>query len=730
MDSKFTNQPSNIARHRVSLHGVMTLVLSIAVLCFATGARAADETANTLKDIHFSSLGGNRVQIELVLENPVAKPSSFTIDNPARIALDFPDTASALKRKTENIDIGAARSITAVEARGRTRVVLNLVKLVPFDMQVKDNSVFITLEGESATAAASTASPFMLTPEAKASAMAKAGATAVDRLEGIDFRRGTQGEGRVVVNLTDPDAAIDMHQEGDKIVVDFFNTAIADKLVKRYDVVDFATPVHTIDLFRNDGSVRMVIDANGPYEHLAYQTKEAFTVEVKPVTKKEQETAKKEEFGYTGKKLSLNFQNIEVRAALQLIADFTDLNMVTSDSVNGNLTLRLQNVPWDQALDIILKTKGLAMRKMGNVILVAPAAEIASHEKQELESKKQIQELAPLHSELVQVNYAKAADITKIIKAKGNSLMSERGNVTIDERTNTLLIQDTDDKLVEIRKLIAKLDVPVRQVLIESRIVIANNDFNRDLGVRLGMTDVRNHGSTGVIATTGSAAGTDTMVNSAITNVQTNGTPYPVSLPSQPNRFNVDLPAVESNAASIGLAILGPNYLLDLELSALQAEGRGEVVSSPRVITANQREALIEQGVEIPYQQATSSGATSVSFKKATLSLKVTPQITPDDRIIMDLNVTKDSVGAVFLGVPSINTREISTQVLVDNGQTVVLGGVFEQTHTDSTTKVPLLGDLPILGHLFKQSSNVNNKEELLVFITPKILKEGLSLNQ
>ena len=732
MDSECNKQPSSVAYQRAWYKEAALLVLSIAVLCFSIPARAADDLSNTLKDIHVSSLGGSRVQIDLVLDKPLPeKPSSFTIDNPARIALDFPATGSALKKKTETINIGAARSITAVQGRGRTRVVLDLVKLVPFDMQVKDNHVFITLGSSAGSATTATpASPFSLTPEAKASAMAKPGESTADELKGMDFRRGTEGDGRIMVTLTNPNTAIDMHQEGDKIIVDFLNSSAPDKLIKRYDVTDFATPVKTVDLFRNNSTIRMVIDAKGPYEHLAYQTKDAFTVEVKPVTKKQEETAKKEEFGYTGKKLSLNFQNIEVRAALQIIADFTNLNMVTSDSVTGNLTLRLQSVPWDQALDIILKTKGLAMRKMGNVILVAPAAEIAAHEKQELESKKQIQQLAPLHSELIQVNYAKAADITKILKAKGNSVMSERGNVTIDERTNTLLVQDTDDKLVEIRKLISKLDVPVRQVLIESRIVIANNDFSRDLGVRLGTTYTRKNGNNGVITTTGSSAGTDTIVNSAASNIQTTGTPFPVTLPTQANRFNVDLPSLASNAAGIGFAILGSDYLLDLELSALQAEGRGEVVSSPRVITANQREALIEQGVEIPYQQATSSGATSVSFKKATLSLKVTPQITPDDRIIMDLNVTKDSVGAVFLGVPSINTREISTQVLVDNGQTVVLGGVFEQTKTNSVTKVPLLGDIPLLGHLFKQNSNVNNKEELLIFITPKILKEGLTVNQ
>lgn len=706
------------------LRGLCVWVMALTVTLMTGAALAAEqELPNKLEDISFSAMPGDRVQIEMVLANQPDKPSSFTIDNPARIALDFPATASALAQKTQEIGVGVARSITAVQARGRTRVVLNLVRLVPFDMQVQGNSVFLTLEGAMADRPEAV-SPFKISPEEKTKTAGEPG----NRLEGIDFRRGVQGEGRVVVTLTDPNAAIDMRQEGDKIVVDFVDTAVPDKLIKHYDVVDFATPVHSIDVFRADSAARMEIDAEGHYEHLAYQTKEAFTVEVKPLTEEEKEEAEKEKFGYTGEKLSLNFQNIEVRAALQLIADFTDLNMVTSDSVGGELTLRLQNVPWDQALDIILKTKGLAMRKSGNVIMVAPAEEIAAHEKQALESQKQIQELTPLRSELIQVNYAKAGDIAELLRAKENSLLSERGNVTIDERTNTLLVQDTGDKLGEIRKLISKLDIPVRQVLIESRIVIANNDFSRDLGVRFGATYARKNGDDGVIATTGSSSGTNTITNSAINNVQNTGNPLPVTMPAQSDRFNVDLPVVGSSAGNIAFAVLGSDYLLDLELSALQAEGRGEVISSPRVITANQREAFIEQGVEVPYQEATSSGATSVSFKKAVLSLQVTPQITPDDRIIMDLGVSKDSVGDVVLGVPSINTREVSTQVLVDNGETVVLGGVFEQTRSNNVTKVPFLGDLPLIGYLFRQNSKVDDKEELLIFITPKILKESLQL--
>lgn len=717
MDGSCDIRPSINGRRGAALRRV--LGASLLALCWlgAPAARAADQGPNTLKAIHFSALGGNRVRIELDLAKPAEKPSSFTVDNPARIALDFPDTVSDVDKKTQTIDIGAAHRITAVESRGRTRVVVDLIKPVPFDVDVKGDKVFVTLSSQAAVA--DTAAPFRLTSTAKASAMAGGGG-AVDQFQGIDFRRGAQGEGRIVVKLSNPDAAIDMRQQEGKIVVDMLNTSIKDDLVKRYDVVDFGTPVQTIDVFRSGSGVRLVIDANRPYEHLAYQTKDAFTIEVKPITKSEQEAKAQQRVGYTGKKLSLNFQNIDIRAALQLIADFTGLNLVTSDSVSGNLTLRLQSVPWDQALDIILKTKGLAMRKMGNVILVAPATEISAHEKQELESRKQIADLVPLHSELIQINYAKATDIAALLKDKSNSLLSKRGSVAIDDRTNTLLVQDTDDKLSEIRKLIDRLDVPVRQVLIESRIVIASNDFSRDLGVRFGATDANATGPAGdkgLFATSASANGANSIVTSGSTS------PIPAA-----GQYNVDLPA-PAGAPSIGLALLSSHYLLDLELSALQAEGRGEVISSPRVITANQRQALIEQGVEIPYQQATSSGATSVSFKNATLSLKVTPQITPDDHIIMDLNVTKDSVGTVFQGVPSINTREITTQVLVDNGQTVVLGGVFEQTHTNNESKVPFLGDVPVLGHLFKQSTAVNNKEELLVFITPKILKQSLSVN-
>jgi type IV pilus assembly protein PilQ len=710
-------------------------------MLFATGsARGADDKAALqLDDVQFSSLPGNRVQVDLVMSGAVRQPRSFTTDTPARIALDFPDTTSNLTKKTFSIGVGVVRSVVAVQGKGRTRVVLDLVKMVPYQTRVEGNHFYITVEGGD-IAAASTAAP---AAAGEVSALAAKSATPF-KIDAIDFRRGVNGEGRILITLSDASIPVNVHEEGGKIVLDFAGTSVPKELVRRLDVVDFATPVTMVDTFPVGKDTRMVISATGNYEHLAYQADRHFTVEVKPVTKAAKEAAKKNEAGYSGEKLSLNFQNIDIRSALQIIADFTGLNMVVSDSVKGSISLRLKEVPWDQALDIILKTKGLGMRKMGNVMLVAPSAELSAREKEELEAQQKITELEPTHSELIQINYAKAADIAAFLRAKGqsgqattgvagtaapsSSLLSDRGTVTVDERTNSLLVQDTASRLAEIRKMVTQLDIPVRQVLIESRIVIANDDFERDLGARFGVTNVSKNGNSGVISTTGSATGNDTVVNSALSNLSTGTTPYPVTMPSLDNRLNVNLP-VASPAGSIGLAILGKNSLVDLELSALQAEGRGEVISNPRVITANQKEATIEQGVEIPYQEASSSGATSVSFKKAVLSLKVTPQITPDDRVIMDLSVTKDSVGQVFAGVPSINTREINTQVLVENGETVVLGGIYEQTRTKDVNKIPLLGDLPYLGVLFRNTQQVDDKVELLIFVTPKILKESLGVH-
>lgn len=707
--------PQSIWRH------AWLLLSALLLPALAAAQSGADAGANTLQNISYSALPGDRVQVTLTMSGPAPQPLSFVIDNPARIALDLPATHNALASKNQSINVGMARSVNTAEARGRTRVVLNLTKLVPYETRIDGNKLIVTIESATTTASVETPAVAMSATSSAAVPAAQTNA-ASKRIDKIDFRRGEHGEGRVVVTLSDPSIPVDMKQEGNNVVVDFAGADLPETLQRRLDVLDFATPVKAIDTVAKSGNVHMVIAAVGEYDPLAYQTGNEYTVEVKPISKEKKAEDQKAKFGYTGDRLSLNFQNIEVRAVLQLIADFTGLNLVTSDTVTGNITLRLKNVPWDQALDIILRTKGLAMRQSGNVILVAPSEEIAAREKAELEAAKAVEELAPLHSEFVQINYAKAADLAALVKAKENSLLSTRGSVTIDERTNTLLVQDTADKLADIRKLVATLDIPVRQVLIESRIVIANDDFNRELGVRFGATgydiNAKGHG----VAISGSSEGTDTITNDAATPGD------PISIPSLSNRMNVNLP-VTNPAGRIAFAMLGSDFLLDLELSALQSEGRGEVISSPRVITANQREALIEQGVEIPYQQASSSGATSVSFKKAVLSLKVTPQITPDDRVIMDLSVTKDSVGEVFQGVPSINTREVNTQVLVDNGATVVLGGVYEQTRNNESSRVPFLGDLPGVGVLFRDQLKTDKKSELLIFVTPKIVKESLGLN-
>lgn len=689
--------------------GKITILISS--LFFMNQANAVD-----VNDLSFSSLPGDKVQVMIGLSEPVqGKPSSFTIDNPARIALDFPNTGLSVSSKKVNIGIGAAHSISAVEASGRTRIVLNLVESVPYDVVVKGNTVVVNLGAKSSIEDVAS------TPVVSGSASSSSYASS--SINNIDFRRGSSGEGRVLVDLSDPSIGIDIGQEGGKILIDFLDTNLPAVLDRRLDVIDFATPVKEVDTAPFGNGARMTISTiNDEYDHLVYQSDNLLTIEVKPLTKSEKEKQDKEKFGYTGERLSLNFQSIEVRAVLQLIADFTGFNMVASDSVTGNVTLRLKNVPWDQALDIILKSRGLGMRKTGNVILVAPQEEIAAREKLELETEKQIEELAPLRSEFIQINYAKAEDMATLVKAEGNNLLSERGNVSVDVRTNTLIVQDIATSLESIRQMINKLDIPVRQVLIESRIVNATESFSKDLGVRFGYskdTDRNNNiqNDSTFAALGGGLAGT--------TNV--GGTTF---LTQDDNEnLIVDLP-VANAAGSLGLLVgrVG-TWLLQLEVSAAEAEGSLENIANPKVITANQHEALIESGTEIPYQESSSSGATSVSFKKAVLALRVTPQITPDDRVLLDLTVNQDTRGEdEILGVPPIDTRNVSTQVLVDDGETVVLGGVYEQDDTNNVTRVPFFGDLPYVGFLFKNTTANKEKRELLIFVTPKILKENLTL--
>ena len=681
--------------------------------------RTVSGSGTALQDVTFTQLPGDKVQFKLSFSRNAVTPGSFTIDNPARIALDFPNTGSALNWKNKNVGVGFAKSITAVEAGNRTRVILNLVQLLPFETEVSGRNVYVTLAGGRAASKAAPSAPSKVST-------AVPGDDTLHNISNIDFRRGAQGEGQIIITLSDANTPASTGESGNKIFVDFGNTGIANDLLQRLDVIDFATPVQFIDTTRVGNRVRLSVTPAGEYEYLAYHTGNTYTVEIKPSAKPDEEKEKEDETkGYTGEKLSLNFQDIEVRAVLQLIADFTGLNMVTSDSVKGNLTLRLKNVPWDQALDIILKTKGLAMRRSGNVILVAPTEEIAAREKLELEAKKSIETLEPLRSDIIQVNYAKAATLAGILQAKGTGVLSERGNTTVDDRTNTIIVVDTADRLLDVRKLVAKLDIPVRQVMIESRIVIADNAFAKDLGVRFGVTAINNKST--LTTTSGSLEATETIIQQGITS----GTPIPppVNPGSLTDRLNVNLPALPPAGipGSIALAVLGSNTLVDLELSALQIEGRGEVLSNPRVVTANQQEAVIKQGSQIPYQEASSSGATSVSFKDAVLMLKVTPQITPDERVILDLAINKDSVGDIFNGVPSIDTKEVQTQVLIDNGATVVLGGIYEQAKNQGITKVPFLGDLPFIGALFRSKTLKDEKNELLIFVTPKILKQSLS---
>jgi type IV pilus assembly protein PilQ len=699
-----------------------------------------------LENVQASSLPGNKVEVTLRLSDTAPQPLTFTVDNPARIALDLPNTSVAMNSRRVDVKQGVLDTVNVAEANGRTRVVLNVDTLVAYETRVQGSAIIVTLgAGGSARVGATTTAAAATTAATPRPVGAISGTRSINN---VDFRRGSDGSGRIIVELTDGKVPADLRQEGGRVVVNFAKTTVPDALLQRLDVVDFATPVNSVDVMRVGDTARLVVAATGDYEQLAYQSENTYTIEFKPVVKLPPELQDKKE--YTGERLTLNFQDIETRAVLQLLADTSGQNMVMSDSIGGNVTLRLQNVPWDQALDIVMRTKGLDMRQDGNVMFIAPAAEIAAREKELLSARKEVQQLAPLRTEYLQVNYAKASDLATLIKANANtSLLSERGSVAIDERTNTLLLQDTSERLADIRRLVSTLDIPVRQVMIEARIVIVNDDYSRELGVRFGTQAMFKQGGDDGTGYVGRAPNfeNDVMISPypALGGSSPTSPPIPtptagdvgplggLAVPSDAlDRYLVNLP-VANPAGRIALALLDSDYLVDLELSAAQAEGRGEIISSPRLITANQREATIEQGVEIPYQESSSSGATTTQFKKAVLSLKVTPQITPDNRVILDLTIAKDSVGQLVSSatggfVPSIDTREIVTQVLVNDGQTVVLGGILETERREGEQKVPLLGDVPVLGRLFKSTSKTDNKDELLIFVTPRILREGASL--
>ena len=682
--------------------------LNVIICAVTVGLLSSLASAATLQDVSFSSLPGERLEVTLQFDAPPPEPTSYTIERPARIAVDLKDTTSALSARSLSLGSGNAQSMTVIETSDRTRLIFNLIELVPYTTQRNNNALVMIIGGDSADAVNDVAGSDGAGPAASS-------VDAVPALVNVDFRRGVQGDGRVVVRLASATTQVDLSELGGKIRLTMPGLTVPERLRRRLDVTDFATPVQRIDTFIEGGSAVIEIRPEGDYDYIAYQSGNEFTVSVERLSEEEAVTRREEKFPYSGDKLSLNFQDIEVRSVLQLIADFTGLNLVASDTVGGSITLRLQNVPWDQALDLILKTKGLDKRQIGNVLLVAPADEIAARERLELETTKQIAELAPVRLDIIQVNYAKAAEVVALVQAD-QELISSRGFISSDDRTNTISVRETTEKLNEIRRLVSTWDVPVRQVSIEARIVRAQTSVAESLGVRWGGASFGDNGNNstvvgGSLETVGSVMGAGAANSTSVT---------------FPGALAVDLGVSGDGASSFAVGFSGGDFLVDLELSALESDGKAEIVSQPRVVTADRQTASIKSGQEIPYQEASSSGATSTSFKEAVLSLEVTPQITPDDKIIMDLEVTQDSRGEETSSGPAINTNSVTTQVLVANGETIVLGGIFESTNTETTTKTPFLGDVPYLGRLFKRTQTTELRSELLIFITPKIIKNDL----
>ncbi|UDI93359.1 MULTISPECIES: type IV pilus secretin PilQ [unclassified Pseudomonas] len=661
--------------------------------------------AANLKALDVAALPGDRVELKLSFDGPPPQPKGYTTDSPARIALDLPGVASQLTSKTRDLGSGNARTVTVVEANNRTRLIISLTQLAPYDTRVEGNTVFVVVGQGSKVAAPRTAA--RAPRAAPVAAPVRTFTPTARAIRGVDFQRGTAGEGNVVIDLSDPAIAPDIQEHDGKIMLNFARTQLPEPLRVRLDVKDFATPVQFVNAGVSGDRATITVEPSGTFEYSTYQTDNKLTVSIRPLTIDDLQKRNADRNSYSGEKLSLNFQDIDVRSVLQLIADFTNLNLVASDTVQGGITLRLQNVPWDQALDLVLKTKGLDKRKVGNVLLVAPADEIAARERQELESQKQIAELAPLRRELLQVNYAKAADIAKLFQSvtSAEAKVDERGSITVDERTNNIIAYQTQDRLDELRRIVAQLDIPVRQVMIEARIVEANVDYDKSLGVRWGGS-IQNKGNWN---TSGVSNGSSTTI----------GTPGSTST----NSPFVDMGTV-NNTSGIGIAFITDNVLLDLELTAMEKTGNGEIVSQPKVVTSDKETAKILKGTEIPYQEASSSGATSVSFKEASLSLEVTPQITPDNRIIMEVKVTKDEPDYLnkVQDVPPIKKNEVNAKVLVNDGETIVIGGVFSNTQSKVVDKVPFLGDVPYLGRLFRRDVVSEKKSELLVFLTPRIM--------
>lgn len=732
-------------------------ILLITFMGFISAAHAGGKAS--LKSINTHLLATGQVELQLSFNQEVSSPRVFTWKNPTRTVFDFKDVMLSMSLRDKSIKQGNIDKLVVREAGDKLRLIVHQTKFSGYAVEVVGSHLVIRFDKpvdrkETVVKPRVLDIPEVETPiwsgvktpiplktkapkAIKVHTMVKpvlpkkvvhhqqkrrVQSNSVRELRKVDFRREADGSGKIILTLPRHDTNVEEHRTGSTIRLLIKDIDVPNHLQKRLDVLDFATPVTYIETSQRQLGAKITIYAKGNIETKVERDGHNYTLIIGK--KKKVNSLKKKKKTFKGDKLSLNFQDIEVRAVLQLLADFTDKNIVVSDTVDGSITVRLKDVPWDQALDIVLETKNLAMRENGSVIWVAPAAELAAKEQQELEAMKRKNDLEPLITEYISINFAKAEDLAKLIREskgdKSHSLLSKRGSVSLDERTNTLLVQDVELQLEEIKKLVEALDVPVQQVLIEARIVVATDEFKKELGARFGMTPVIG-GSNGVLVGSGSSSATDTVVNSAISNLSTTGNSLPVTAPSLLDRLSVNLPAAGA-AGSLGFAVLAKDFLLDLELSALQAESKGEVIATPRVITSNQSTATIEQGVEIPYQEASSSGATSVSFKKAVLSMEVTPQITPDEHVVVDLKVHQDTVGQVFGDIPSINTRAVQTKVLVESGQTIVLGGVHEETNLSSTTKVPVLGDLPVVGRLFRKTHKSDNKRELLIFVTPKII--------
>lgn len=711
---------TNLARLLTA--GTIAACLSLASVIAI--AESPGDNANQIEKIDFVTLSGGKVAIKVKTSQPLQNPpAGFTLNNPPRIALDFPHTANGLSKNSISVDQRMLKNINLAQSKDRTRMVLNLTKTTAYSASVNGNETTIVLqEGEASSATSNVVTRF---------AEAKAG-DQVHSLTNVDFMRGKSGEGRIIVDLSDAATGIDIRQKGKTVVVEFVNTELPANLERRLNVTNFNTPVVYVDTMKQGKNTRMVIEPQGNWEQSAYQTDKRFIIDIKPVVEDPNKLVQGSKPGYNGEKLSLNFQNIDVRSVLQVIADFTGFNIITSDTVSGNLTLRLKDVPWDQALDIIMQSKGLTQRKTGNVIWIAPTSDVQKREKDELEASQQNEKLEPLTTENFTLRYQKAELLKTLISEPKQKILSERGSAVVDIRTNTVFVQDTPRHLEDVQNIINKVDIPVKQVMIESRLVIADEKFGRTLGARFGILQSQGSRNThyGIGANVADTAAMATGTVGGINHPAGTGPNNPIIL--QDGGLQSNLPVANAfGSFAFSLFRLPAGFLLNLELSALETDLRGKVVSSPRVTTANQQEAIIEQGTEIPYQEASSSGATSVSFKKATMSLEVTPQITPDDKIIMDLEIKKDQVGVLFgsAQVPSIDTRRIQTQVLVSNGETAVLGGIYEMTERNDVDRVPFFGSLPVIGNLFKRTIKQNDKTELLIFITPKIMVEDLALH-